>query len=105
MKKKSIILFLDTSDNKKTEVAVTIDGKKFTKIAQNSWSSQKLLPLVEELLNENKIKLTDVSEIKFHEGPGSYTGLRVGAAVANTLAYLLKIQINGKKNQIITPNY
>lgn len=103
--KKKIILYIDTSDNKKTEVAIDVRGKKITKTVENNWTSQKLLPLIDELLKANKLNLTDLTEIKVHEGPGSYTGLRVGATVANTLAYLLKIPVNGKKKNIVIPRY
>jgi len=100
-----VILYINTSDNKKTEVAIDIGGKKFSKAAENSWSSQKLLPLIDELLHSNNIKPSDLTEIKLHEGPGSYTGLRVGATVANTLSYLLKIPVNGRKENIVIPRY
>lgn len=102
---KKIILFINTSDNKKTEVSITYDGKKFAKTSENNWSSQKLLPLIDELLRSHNIKLTDLTEIKFYPGPGSYTGLRIGAAVANTLSYLLKIPVNGEKNKLVIPKY
>lgn len=105
MKKKSIILYINTSDNKKIEVAILADGKKISKTAENNWTSQMLLPLIEDLLKANKIELNDLTEIKVHTGPGSYTGLRVGVTVANTLSYLLKIPINGKKSQIVIPTY
>ena len=104
-KKKSIILYINTSDNKKVEVSLSIDGKKIIKTVPNIWTPQLLLPLIDEVLKKNKIKLTDLTEIQVHEGPGSYTGLRVGAAVANALSYFLKIPVNGKKEQPVTPRY
>ncbi len=103
--KKSVILYIDTSNSKKVEVNVAADGKKVSKTAENDWTSQILLPLIDQILKDNKLKLTDLTEIQLHKGPGSYTGLRVGAAVANTLSYLLKIPVNGKKNHLINPIY
>ncbi len=105
IKKKSVILYINTSDNKKVEVALSIDGKKISKSVPNIWTTQLLLPLIDELLKTNKIGLTDLTEIIVHEGPGSYTGLRVGAAVANTLSYFLKIPVNGKKDRSVVPKY
>lgn len=104
-KKKEITLYINTSDNKKIEVAVLLEGKKISKTAENNWTSQMLLPLIDQILKANKLKITDLTGIKLYEGPGSYTGLRIGAAVANTLSYLLSIPINGKKNKIVIPEY
>lgn len=67
-------------------------------------TSHDLLPLIEEALRENNLTLTDISEISVHTGPGSFTGLRVGIAVANTLGLLLGVAVNGKK-VIATPSY
>lgn len=105
--KKNVILSINTSDNRKSEVTLTIGGKDISKTAENNWTSQTLLPLIEVIMKENNLKFEDLTEIKLHEGPGSYTGLRVGAAVANTLSYLLQIPVNGKKDNdnIVIPHY
>ncbi len=46
-----------------------------------------LLPAVQELLRERGITLDDVGAIALADGPGSFTGLRVGAAVAKALVH------------------
>lgn len=85
-------LFIDTSDREK--VIVHVDGKVFeTKAVQNS--SQKLLPFIDEVLKKSKKTVDDITEIEVNTGPGSFTGLRVGVAVANTLAWVLKVPVNG----------
>ncbi len=61
-------------------------------------TGESLLPLIEEL------GISDVTEIEVNSGPGSFTGLRVGAAVANALGYLLDVPVNGKKT-IVIPKY
>ncbi len=38
-----------------------------------------------------------LKEIRVNTGPGSFTGLRVGASIANALGFLLKISVNSKK--------
>lgn len=60
-------------------------------------TSSSLLPLIEEALRENNLTFEDITEIIVAAGPGSFTGLRVGAAVANALGYLLGIPVNNTK--------
>lgn len=97
-----MILYIDTSDNKKT-IVVLGDNKK--EIPSGKTKSQQTLPLIEKLLKETGTKLEDVSEIAINEGPGSFTGLRVGCAIANALGWALKKPVNGKKGEIVIPKY
>lgn len=60
--------------------------------------SQELLPKIDKLLKSNKVKLSDLKAIAVYQGPGSYTGLRVGFSVANALAWSLDIPVIGIKN-------
>ena len=46
-----------------------------------------LLPAIQELLRRANVSLKDVSGIVLSDGPGSFTGLRVGASVAKALAH------------------
>lgn len=55
--------------------------------------SEKLMPLIEELMQELKLTINDIDIIAISEGPGSYTGLRIGAAIAKSLAYAANIKI------------
>ncbi len=100
-----IILSIDTSQIYTANVAVTIDGKRFEKISDSKvLKSQMVLPLVEALLGEHSLKLSDITAIEVALGPGSFTGLRVGATVANALGYLLDVPVNGQK-ALVTPTY
>jgi len=60
--------------------------------------SKELLPKIDRLLKLNKIKLTNLEAIAAFQGPGSYTGLRVGISVANALGWGLDIPVMGIKN-------
>lgn len=100
------IIKIDTSDNKKINIEL-IDGK-IKKISSQSvlLRSEAALPLINKLLKEGNVKLEEIEEIKVNLGPGSYTGLRVGVAIANTLGSFLKIPINGKKiGELVKPVY
>ena len=74
------------------------------KMEENTWSSQIVLPLIDQVLRENGIPLQDVSEISVDQGPGSFTGLRVGIAIANVLGWIWGIPVNGKRKPVL-PRY
>lgn len=101
------ILYIDTSDSKQTIIGLQVDRKKDVLKKQSmKWKSQAVLPLIQTILKKKKIALSEIDEIHVNEGPGSFTGLRVGIAVANTLATILKIPINGKEiGEIAEPRY
>lgn len=46
-----------------------------------------IAPMVEEILNKSAISISDTDAIVVSEGPGSYTGLRVGVSVAKGLCF------------------
>lgn len=55
--------------------------------------SAKLMPRIESLLNRNQIDIKEINQIIVSEGPGSYTGVRIGVTVAKTLSYALKVPL------------
>lgn len=48
---------------------------------------------IKKLLSKNKLTIKDLKGVIVYEGPGSFTGLRIGITVANTFAYSLNIPI------------
>lgn len=94
----SVIFSIDTTNNKACTVSLILDGKEAVETrALDRRKGQVVLPLLEELLTTHKLELSDVTEIKVNPGPGSFTGIRVGITIANTLGYLLNVPVNGKK--------
>lgn len=63
-------------------------------ISENN-ESEKLMPEIDDLLKNKKIKYDDLERIIVVKGPGSFTGLRVGVSVANAIAYVQKIPVYG----------
>lgn len=100
-------LILDTSDNKKITVGLIINDKEYIDTERvTSNKTQIILPMIGKILRKYSLNPEDLSEIKVNAGPGSFTGLRVGLAIANTLSFVLKVPINGKKvGEIILPTY
>lgn len=55
--------------------------------------SEKLMPLIEKLLEDMEINIKDFELIAISEGPGSFTGLRIGASIAKSIAYAINVPI------------
>jgi len=102
-----ITLILDTADKKQISVGLNINGQEDIQTKQiTSNKTQIILPMIDEVLKKHEVKLENISEIQVNVGPGSFTGLRVGIAIANGLSFALKIPINGQKvGTIILPIY
>jgi tRNA threonylcarbamoyladenosine biosynthesis protein TsaB len=87
-------LYIDTSNIQKAivrfdEIAFETESKKD--------KSQTLLLFIETELESRHLSFSDITEIEIHPGPGSFTGLRVGLSIAQTLAWILHIPLNGRR--------
>lgn len=94
---KSATIIIDSSGSEAVSVALYAgDGKqhKLKKLVSHA-KAQEVLPMIEKLLTKHDFALVDVASIWVNTGPGSYTGLRVGIAIANMLGFLLGVPING----------
>ncbi len=95
---KKFVLYINTRDQRKVEVAVKEKGKVIKNLIEaNEYGSQVLLPLIFKLLRTTNSELKTLQGIEVETGPGSFTGLRVGVSVANALGFALGITVNGKK--------
>lgn len=90
-----MILFCDSSTS--TLRLKLIDGKFEV---EREWDvgrslARDLLKLVQQVVSERQKELQDIKAIIVFRGPGSYTGLRIGLTVMNTIARDIKIPILG----------
>lgn len=97
-------LYLDTSTS---SCILKLDDQVYTWEAGRELATG-ILAFIHDKLQENHIDWQGITAITFMSGPGSFTGLRIGAAVVNTLASELNIPLFdhlGTKHSIIVPNY
>lgn len=90
------VLAIDTSTYV-LGVAVVEDGKVIGEVVTNlnKNHSVRAMPAVDQLLKDCEIKISDISRIVVGQGPGSFTGVRIGVTIAKTLAWSLKIPLVG----------
>lgn len=87
-------LFISTFSELIT-IGLLKDGKEIDRLEQVSSRNHSVytIPMIEELLDKNEIKTNYLNEIIVVNGPGSFTGVRIGVTIAKTLAYTLDITI------------
>jgi tRNA threonylcarbamoyladenosine biosynthesis protein TsaB len=71
----------------------SVMGEYISNIKKNH--SVRVMPAIENLMKECGIEPRDLGKIVVAEGPGSYTGVRIGVTIAKTLAWTLKIPLSG----------
>ena len=89
-----ISLFLDTSYH--NLIISIFEGKKeiyHLEEESNNDLSIRLLPAIEEAFESLKIDIRYLKKIFVVNGPGSFTGVRIGVTAAKTLAWALDIEI------------
>lgn len=101
-----------------------VDGDKRT---DYEWAAERnlardMLAYLRDRLAENGASFADILGIGVFRGPGSFTGLRIGLAVLNTIAHEQRIPIvgvtsdawceeclerlqNGRNDEIVLPEY
>lgn len=89
------ILNIETA-TKNCSVSIAKNGETilYKQIAEQGYShAEKLHIFIEELLSEARISSKDLIAIAVSQGPGSYTGLRIGVSAAKGLCYALEIPL------------
>ncbi len=87
-------LFIDTHD---IEIIIALykDAKLVDSIIKKSTRhhSELIMPTIRDIIENNNLKVKDLGQILVVNGPGSFTGVRLGVTIAKTLAYTLNIPI------------
>lgn len=87
-------LFISTFD-KLITIGLLKDGKTASILEKESSRNHSMfvMPMIDDILKNNKIETSYLNEIIVVNGPGSFTGVRLGVTIAKTLAYTLNIPI------------
>lgn len=91
----SIILAIETS-HVPSSIAVRDAAGQIhdaVEIKDASTRSQHLVVMIRDLLASRHLTTSDIEQIVVSQGPGSFTGLRIGIVAAKTLAYAINCQL------------
>ena len=90
------ILGIDTS-SMAASVAVIEDNKLICEYTINTKKthSQKLMPMIENMLELSDLSIKEIDAVAICVGPGSFTGLRIGMATAKAIAHVNDIPVIG----------
>ena len=92
----ALILSIETSTSI-CSVAIHEQGEllALAEIKEPGAHAEKLLLLVDELFEKAGLSFGDLDAVAVSQGPGSYTGLRIGVSTAKGIAYALEIPLIG----------
>merc|ERR1712137_1469841 len=89
------ILAIDTA-TEACSVALQHNGTRITRFEIcPQQHSQRLLPMVDEVLKETNITLNDLDLLAFGRGPGSFTGVRIATGMIQGLALGTGLKVAG----------
>ena len=87
------ILSIDTT-TKIAAVTLKKDDKIISEAKENEIThSEKLLPLIDDILKKENLDITDISMYMVLNGPGSFTGVRIGLATIKAFAFVTNTKI------------
>ena len=95
-----MILIIDTTDRYLIKLGMSDKKIKWFE-KETDKQSEDLLVFLDKILKDKKLKIGDIDAILVNIGPGSFTGVRVGVTVANTLSWSLDIPVSGYRDDKI----
>jgi len=117
-----MILYIDTTQGDNITIAIKNSnhrrGGTGRVVAQKKFKAkysqaEKLLPMIDKLLKQNKLNIKNIKKIQVANENGSFTALRIGVVTANALGYALGVPVIGcrmsdvgsRKFDIVEPIY
>lgn len=87
-------LFLDTATtNLVVAIVINNEVRYLKQEFCKQTMSEKLMPVIDEAFNISNIHINEIDKIFVTNGPGSFTGIRIGLTFAKTLAWTLNIPV------------
>lgn len=90
-------LYLDSTNNQKT--ILRLDDTEYVHEVSTP-RNQNILGFIQKTMADLGKTPQDITSIEVNPGPGSFTGTRVGVAIANALGFSLGITVNEKKEPV-----
>jgi len=90
------LLFLETA-TETCSVALSKGNEIIASICLDKGNShtEHLFPFIEQILTQSNCNISELNGVVLSIGPGSYTGLRIGASAAKGICYALNIPLIG----------
>ncbi len=87
-------LFINTS-TKKLLIAIIKDDKILFEYKDDNSNelSSKIFPIIDDAFKKSGLKPNDIDTIFVTNGPGSFTGIRIGLTIAKVMAWSLNIKV------------
>ncbi|MFC1755817.1 hypothetical protein ACFLZK_00275 [Patescibacteria group bacterium] len=95
-------ILIDSTKRREKVVTIikNVDGDEV--VVSKKEGDLDIVKAIMDILEENGIKKSEISEIASNLGPGSFTGLKIGVTIANIFNWALG---NKKVNEMDTPEY
>ncbi|HOZ56281.1 MAG: Glycoprotease family protein [Parcubacteria group bacterium ADurb.Bin316] len=94
-----MILYINTIKDQADRIELKIKKNSkilvATTIKARAQQSEKLIPGIRRLLNDQGIDIKEIKKIEVENYGGSFTALRIGVATANALGYALCLPVFG----------